>query len=354
MLEELLIRFGDATVLGLAGALTGVVFGWAAQRSRFCLRAATVEVAEGRAGPRMAVWLVVFSTALMATQALIASGFLDVRDARQLAATGSLSGAIIGGLMFGVGMVLARGCASRLLVLSATGNLRALISGLVVTLVAQAAYRGVLAPAREEISGLWLIGGGSTRDLGVLFGLGAAEVAIIAGGALALTLWLAIKRGVPAGRLWASMGVGGAVALGWALTYAIASASFEIVPVSSVTFTGPSTDTLMALVADRSVTLSFGIGLVPGVFAGAGASALLAGEWKLERFGADTPMERYLAGAVLMGFGAMLAGGCAVGAGVSGGAILSVTAWTAVFCMWVGAVVTARLMASRRGGLLPA
>ena len=51
-------------------------------------------------------------------------------------------------------------------------------------------------------------------------------------------------------------------------------------------------------------------------------------------------MERYLIGAVMMGFGAMLAGGCAVGAGVSGGAILSLTAWLAVAAMWVGALAT--------------
>ena len=56
---------------------------------------------------------------------------MDVREARQLANRGSLSGAAIGGAMFGAGMVLARGCSSRLLVLAAQGNLRALLSGLV-------------------------------------------------------------------------------------------------------------------------------------------------------------------------------------------------------------------------------
>lgn len=345
MLEDLLIAIGDAPVLGLAGAVTGLVFGWAAQRSRFCLRAATVEVAEGQIGPKLAIWLIVFATALMLTQGLIAGGWLDVRDARQLAATGSLSGAIAGGLMFGVGMVLARGCASRLLVLSATGNLRALVTGLVVTLVAQAAYTGVLAPAREQVSGLWLVGGGSARDLGLALGLGPTQVAVLAGAGLVAALVLARRRGVRPGKAVAAVLVGAAVTLGWALTYAISATSFEIVPISSVTFTGPSTDTLMALVTERSVALSFGIGLVPGVFVGSGVSALLAREWRLERFGPDTPMERYLVGATLMGFGAMLAGGCAVGAGVSGGAILSLTAWTAVFFMWVGAVLTTRLMA---------
>ena len=36
----------------------------------------------------------------------------------------------------------------------------------------------------------------------------------------------------------------------------------------------------------------------------------------------------------------MLAGGCAVGAGVTGGAIFALTAWMALGAMWVGALVT--------------
>lgn len=128
------------------------------------------------------------------------------------------------------------------------------------------------------------------------------------------------------------------------MTFSIALASFEVVPVSSVTFTGPATDTLMALVAERNVVLSFGIGLVPGVAIGAAGSAIISGEWRIERFGSDTPMERYLVGAVFTGFGAMLAGGCAVGAGLSGGSALSLTAWFAVFFMWVGAIGTHRFL----------
>ena len=59
--------------------------------------------------------------------------------------------------------------------------------------------------------------------------------------------------------------------LGWAFTALIAANSFEIVPVSSVTFHRPATDTLMTLVTQRSVALSFGIAC-PGVFVGAGAA----------------------------------------------------------------------------------
>jgi uncharacterized membrane protein YedE/YeeE len=345
MLEDLLIARGEPLVLAAAGALTGLLFGWAAQRSRFCLRAATVEVAEGRFGPKLAIWLIAFFAAVSLTQLGVTSGAFDVSSSRQLAADGSVSGALIGGLMFGVGMILARGCASRLLVLSATGNLRALITGLVVTLVAQASYTGILAPAREALTGLWTVPGGAGRSLLQMTGLNPASASFLAGLVLLAAVGFAWLRRLSVGTILAAAAVGAAVAMGWAFTATIAANSFEIVPVASVTFTGPATDTLMALVTQRSVVLSFGIGLVPGVFVGAGAAALAFREWRLERFGADTPMERYLAGAVLMGFGAMLAGGCAVGAGVSGGAVFSTTALLAVFAMWIGAMTAVRIMA---------
>tara|TARA_R110000850_G_scaffold53553_9_gene128365 strand:- start:256 stop:1335 length:1080 start_codon:yes stop_codon:yes gene_type:complete len=344
MLETWIDQWGDGAVLAVAGALTGVLFGVMAQHSKFCLRAATVEVAEARFGPRLSIWLIAFTAAVFAVQAAIATGFLDVSQARPLAATGSMSGAIIGGLMFGCGMILARGCASRLLILSATGNLRALITGLVLTLVAQASLRGALSPAREWMGSLWLVQGGEGRNMLSQIGMGAPLAAVLAGAGLVAALILSRKRLVPSSEALAGAGVGVAVGLGYILTYAIAQTSFEPIAISSVTFTGPSTDTLMGLVNEAELPWGFGLGLVPGVFVGAAGMALLRGEAQIQRFGADTPMERYLVGAVLMGFGSMLAGGCAVGAGMSGGSIFAVTAWVALFCMWIGAMVTHMLL----------
>lgn len=346
-MENLIDTLGEPGALAAAGAAVGLLFGAAAQRSRFCLRAAAAEVARGHWGGSLAVWLVAFCAALVFVQGMILLGWLDLSETRVIAAQGSLSGAVAGGLMFGCGMILARGCASRLLVLASCGNLRALISGLVVTLVAQASYRGVISPAREAVAGLWTVQGGTARDLAQIFGLTSPLLAAAALAGLAVSLGMARRCRISAAQSLAAACVGLAVALGWVATYAIAQVSFEVVPVSSVTFTGPATDTLMALVGERSVTLSFGIGLVPGVALGAGLSAWLASEWRIERFEAETPMERYLAGAVLMGFGAMLAGGCAVGAGLSGGSALSLTAWVAVAAMWAGAVATQRLMTGR-------
>lgn len=55
-------------------------------------------------------------------------------------------------------------------------------------------------------------------------------------------------------------------------------------------------------------------------------------------------MRRYMLGGALMGMGAMLAGGCAIGAGVTGSSILSGTAWLTLFFFFVGAGITDRLI----------
>ncbi len=58
-------------------------------------------------------------------------------------------------------------------------------------------------------------------------------------------------------------------------------------------------------------------------------------------------MRRYIAGSMLMGFGAMLAGGCAVGAGVTGGSVFAVTSWLTLASMWTGAGLTDRWLGDR-------
>lgn len=338
-LSGLLDIFSEDALAALLGLVAGAVFGFAAQRSSFCLRAATVEFARGQLGPRMAVWLLTFSTAVIWVQGARMAGLFRPEDARMMAVTGSWSGAILGGLMFGAGMVLARGCSGRLLVLAATGNLRSVMAGLIFAVTAQMALHGWLAPLRQWLAGLWTTAGGANVDLlaalalpdwaGLVLGLGTAG--------LALTLAARNRIGVP--QLFFASGVGFAVALGWVLTFGLSQVAFDPVSVTSATFSGPSANTLMFFLTPDPV-LDFDIGLVPGVFLGAFLAAALKGELKFQGFDGESQMRRSMTGAVLMGFGAMLAGGCAIGAGVTGGSIFVATAWLALLCMWVGAVIT--------------
>ena len=91
-------RFGESGVLVACGVLTGLAFGFFAQRSKFCLRAAVIEFWHGKFGDKLTVWLLAFATAVVAVQLFVVSGLLDVSTARQLSSKGSLSGAAGGGV----------------------------------------------------------------------------------------------------------------------------------------------------------------------------------------------------------------------------------------------------------------
>ncbi|MDZ7713116.1 MAG: YeeE/YedE family protein [Rhodovibrio sp.] len=347
----LLENLGDGETLLLAGLVVGIVFGVAAQRSRFCLRAAVVEFSGGRLGPRTAVWLLCFSTALVWTQAAALAGLVDLSTSRWLGQASSLSGAVIGGLVFGVGMVLARGCPGRLLVLSATGNLRAILSGLVFAVTAQVTLRGLMAPARQELAGLSTTQG-PTPSLQALGGL--PDWTGLALGCLftMAALWFARANQVGPRVLVFGSGVGFAAALAWFFTYQLSQLTFQPTSVESLSFSGPSADVLM-FVLQPDGGVDFDIGLVPGVFVGAFLAALAARELAWQGWEGARAMQRYLLGAVMMGFGAMLAGGCSIGAGVSGASTLALTAWVALASMWLGGTLADHLVDRRAAAAAP-
>lgn len=348
LIEGLIGQFGETGGSAALGALIGVLFGFFAHRSRFCLRSAVIEFARGTHEGKLTVWLFTFSTAVLLTQAFILAGWLDVADARQLAARGSLSGAAIGGAMFGAGMILARGCSSRLLVLAAQGNLRALLSGLVFAVTAQSALNGLLSPLRNTLSSWWTVEGGGARDVLALTGLGHPGGLVFGAIWLAAALVWARRQRVRFWGWFGAIGVGVMVALAWLATYRISRTAFDaVLPIQSLSFTGPAADTLMLVLSPPGQALKFDLGLVPGVFIGASVSALLWREWKLEGFQGGQAMRRYIAGAVLMGFGGMLAGGCAVGAGVSGAAVFTLTSFVTLSTMWAAAMLTDALIDRR-------
>ena len=345
LIETSLVRLGETGATALAGALIGLLFGFFAHRSRFCLRSAVIEFARGTREGKLTVWLFTFSTAVLLTQAFVVAGWLDVSQARQLSARGSLSGAAVGGAMFGVGMILARGCSSRLLVLAAQGNLRALLSGLVFAVTAQSALNGLLSPLRLAISGWWTVEGGHARDVLALTGLGHVGGLAFGGLWLAAALVWARRQQVRFWGWFGAIGVGVTVALAWLTTFHIAHAAFDTMPpVQSLSFTGPAADMLMLVLSPPGQPLKFDLGLVPGVFLGAFVSALLWKELRLEGFQGGQAMRRYIIGALLMGFGGMLAGGCAVGAGVSGAAVFTLTSFVTLATIWAAAVLTDRLL----------
>lgn len=340
MLITIMEKLSEGGTAALGGLIVGALFGIFAQRSKFCLRSAVVEFARGSIGKKTSIWLLTFAAAVFGTQFLQMTNAIDLSEVRQLSNVGSISGALIGGLIFGVGMILARGCSSRLLVLSATGNLRALLSGLIFAVTAQATLYGILSPVRNWLTGLWTVSDATMLNMVSLFslpegssmGLGVAFLV----GALFFASYNKLKPVV-----WVSaLGVGATVVLAWYFNFTMAQNAFSIISIKAITFTGPSADTLMLALSPPGSMIDFDIGLVPGVFLGSFVAAYFAKELKIVGFISGLCMRRYIFGAMAMGFGGMLAGGCAVGAGVTGGSIFALTAWLALCGMWAGAALT--------------
>jgi uncharacterized membrane protein YedE/YeeE len=343
---SLLEQLGEPTFLALGGILIGLLFGFCAHRSQFCLRAAILETKSGPAGEKLSVWLLTFGAALFFVQLSVMLGAFNPKDARQFANVNSLSGALLGGFLFGIGMVMTRACAGRMVVLAAGGNLRALLSGLVFAVTAQATIGGILVPLRNTMASWWRIDGANNYLLSSLQ-LPAAVGPLVGLAALTLALVLAYQRKHLSGKHANALGVSLAIALGWWLSYAVSKHSFEPISTQGLTFSLPSAEWLTRVTTQPGPSIGFDFGLLPGVVAGAFLAAITSKTFRLEGFQDAGTMLRYVAGAILMGFGAILAGGCSIGAAVTGSAILAITAVLALAGMVVGALVSDTLLQRR-------
>ena len=247
--------------------------------------------------------------------------------------------------MFGTGMVLTRGCVSRLMVLSGSGNLRAAMVIVTFAIVAHATLKGVLAPLRQSLGAVTL-DLGDTTSLDALPGGSLFWSALLASVALAL----ALRSRNPVLPLLGAAVIGLLVPLGWVGTGYVLFDDFDPIAMESLSFTAPTTETLFYGIASSAIPAGFGTGLVGGVLLGALAAALLTGSFKWQSFDSPRQTGRYLAGAALMGMGAVLAGGCTVGAGLAGIPTLGFAALLALASIAVGGLAADRLLSAASFG----
>lgn len=346
----LIDAIGEPATFAVIGLALGLIFGIFAERTGFCTRSAALELSHGKRGRMLPLWLIAFATAVLATQAAIAGGYVDLADTRFFGTAQSLSGAVVGGILFGAGMVLTRGCASRLLVLGASGNLRAVFSVAIIAAVAWAAYQGPLVPLRNAVASLLMTSSIGTNDLSLAAGTGT-HTGIIAGIVLTFLAGVvaSIRKLPPLYALGGSV-IGALIPAGWYLTYQFSLQVFEPVQADSLSFMRPLANTLNFAAAGGDETfLSMDVGLFAGTVVGAAAAALSARTFKIRTFAEPgTPhWLRYAAGSALMGFGGILAVGCTIGAGFTGGAVLAISSLTALASMIVSAIITDRLVDGR-------
>lgn len=328
------------------GLLVGALFGLLAERTKFCFRRALIGEDRRQA---VGVWAMALAAALLGTQGAVAAGWVDFAGHRIMAGDLPVLAVLLGGGLFGAGMVLARGCAARLTVLGATGNLRALGVLMIFAVTAHATLKGILAPLRTTLGGVTLPLG-DQASLAALPGGALLWGGLIAAGALAL----AATSGNRPGALALAALLGLLVPAAWVGTGYVLYDDFDPIALESLSFTSPATEALFFTIASSAVPAGFGTGLIGGALIGALASSLIFGSFRWQSFTSPRETGRYGAGAVLMGIGGVLAGGCTVGAGLSGVPTLSVAAILALIAIAGGALATEALLSGRRTGALQA
>jgi len=314
----------------------GLVFGALAQLTRFCFRRALVGADRRQAA---GIWAMALAVSVIGTQFAVAQGWISFDSHRLLNTELPILAIMLGGVMFGTGMVLTRGCVSRLMVLSGSGNLRAALVIVVFAIVAHATLKGVLAPLRVAL-------GSVTLDLAETTSLAALPggALVWSGVLIAAALTLVLRSGNRVFPLLGAALIGLLVPLGWVGTGYVLFDDFDPIAMESLSFTAPAAEALFFTIASSAIPAGFGTGLVGGVLLGALAAALLSGGFQWQSFDSPRQTGRYMTGAVLMGLGGVLAGGCTVGAGLAGIPTLGFAALLALVSIAVGGLAANRAL----------
>lgn len=331
-------------VLALSGCLVGAIIGFAARKSHFCTMAALERHWYAGDDRPLRAWALAAFTALIATQLLAAAGLADIGNSFYITEPLPIAGAILGGLMFGLGMALVGTCGFGALVRLGGGNLRALVVLTGLGLAALAAQRGVTAHIRVAILDPLSIdlSGFGGQSVGALLahatGFDATlPLALIIG---ATGLWWVFKSASFRGdrnRLVAGMVIGLCIAAGWVITSLYAAHALHPVQIEAGSFVMPVGDTILQIITVTGELPDYGVGLIVGVFLGAAVSAFRSDDMRWEACDDARELSRHLLGAFLMGTGGVFALGCTIGQGVSAFSAMAISAPIVMISIAAGA-----------------
>jgi uncharacterized protein len=275
---------------------------------------------------------------------------------------------LLGGFLFGVGMTLGGGCATKTLVRVGGGSLRSLFVAAVIALVAYVMFTtnlfniAVMSWLEPTIVNLRTYGieGQNVDELvgGPVDANPRMLHAIVGLAVVAALLWFVFRSAAfrrNPNLVLGGFAVGAAVALGWYITggphaedwkeHAMFAAQIPSrVEVQSLTFITPIGDTLRYLLAPTQFSqLNFGVMTVFGVILGSFLYTVATRRFRTEWFVSWQDFVSHLAAGLLMGFGGFLAMGCTVGQGISGASTLALGSFMALASMIAGSAVTLKI-----------
>jgi len=324
----------------LTGLFVGVLFGFILQRGRFCMNSAFRDAILLKDNVLLKT---VFAALLVE---LVGFALMDAAGAIAINPKPFWWGAnLLGSFLFGIGMVLAGGCASGITYRTGEGMVGSMTAVLGLAAAGYYTAAGFLKPFKANLQAATTISAadGTALTLHGILGMDYSILAIIIV-LIALAVWYFVSRSkkeeCEADPGWGWLNTGILVGLVGILAFPLSAAAGRNYPLGitagwinivQVIFTGSTFNWIGMLII--------------GIVAGGLVAALISKEFK---FRVPKPMVllQTFIGGILMGFGAVTSGGCNIGHLLSGipqlslGSILAgvsifLGAWAASYVMFV-------------------
>lgn len=385
--------------------IIALIMGALVNKTNFCTMGAVSDVVNMGDWGRMRAWLLAIAVAVLGVAILEAISLVNPDQAFPPYRMGQLLLAenILGGLLFGIGMTLASGCGNKTLIRIGGGNIKSIMVFLIIGIIAYYMINPIKGD-QTLMSMLFLdwirpmsIGLSTQQDLGAIVGGESAGTArlilgiIVALGVLAFVFKSADFR-TGFDNILGGVAVGVAVLAAWYVTSNLNLAyehEFEgdvvvtvrdfVDPTSqlgwvsmedmgmadeasalegwdadrpsvanmspqSFTFINPMSQTLGYAGSgfDRSL-LSFGVMAVFGVILGSFLWSIISKGFRIEWFSSVRDFVNHFIGAILMGFGGVLAMGCTIGQAVTGISTLAVGSILTFISIVLGSALTMKV-----------
>jgi len=325
------VAMGDLPWPLLVSALAvGIVFGYVLQRGGFCLTRALSNAVLMRDGNILRAYLLALLVAIVGVQIIETLGLVDIplRPLRWLSN-------IVGGALFGVGMILSGGCSGGTWYRVGEGAAGALVVLVGFAIGATTAGIGMLAPARTMLQKPVIsLGDGGAVTLTSVTGL--SPWIVIAALVVLGAIWLRRGRPEPEHGKWpwpiTGVAVGMMITVGW---WASAVGDRPV----GITFAANTGHLLTYPMVGYPNRVTWSMLMALGVPVGAFIAA-----WTTGTFGWKWPEAASLAqifgGGLLMGAAALVAEGCNINQGLTNSATLAVGSLLTFASMCAGASLT--------------
>lgn len=325
----------------LSGVAVGAAIGFVLQRGRLCVNTAFRNAFYTRDFTLLRAYVLALVITIVAAHLLDFAGIIHLKASVQQF---TWLANIFGGYLFGIGMVLAGGDAAGAWYRAGEGLVGSWFAVLGIMIGASATSHGALSGIAADIES-FVLSTAAGNPLTLDETLGANKWVVIAlVTAAGLTFLFRAKTSyssVHTGYRWKTAGT----VMGLLIVLGLIFEELTARTTQGVTFVTPSDVLLSSMISKTG--WDWGTAMVAGVPLGSLISAAEMREfsWRSPR---AVVLVQQFAGGLIMGIGGMLAGGCSIGHGLTGIAVLALSSLASMFFIILGSFTMVYILFMRR------